>query len=159
MKRHLEDHEMAAAVIGADLGAEARAHLADCMSCRRQVAAFGRLAAERRNALEKDAPDWQRQRRRILDRLPPRPVVVAMPRRRWRRSLIAAAAAVVAAIGIGVLGTGVFKGNGQAEIPIEQILAEVDATLESDGLPGFEVLDEIVPSTDDLEEYFANGAS
>ena len=42
------------------------------------------------------------------------------------------------------------------DLPIEQILAEVDAVLADDGLPGFEPID---PGVDDPASLFENGAS
>ena len=40
------------------------------------------------------------------------------------------------------------------ELPVEQILAEVDAVLADDTIPGFELID---PGLD--EEFYENGAS
>ena len=42
------------------------------------------------------------------------------------------------------------------DIAVEEILAEVDAVLEDDSLPGFESID---PGVSDLESMIENGAS
>jgi hypothetical protein len=39
---------------------------------------------------------------------------------------------------------------------VDEILAEVDAVLDDDSIPGFEVID---PGVDTLEGYAANGGS
>ena len=158
MKTHLEDHEFTAAVEGLDLAPGAAEHLASCISCRQQVDVLEGAIAERRGEMEVGAPDWDRQREEILSRLgsaPPENAVAS--RRRWQ-PLLAAAAVVVVAVGLGSLWrpSGAPETVLTPEIAIEEILAEVDAVLADDSLPGFESID---PGVDDPESLFENGAS
>ena len=72
--------------------------------------------------------------------------------------LLAAAAVLLMAIGIRVLwvpGTPPVP-VADGEILVEEILAEVDAMLADDYLPGFESID---PGVSDLESILENGAS
>jgi hypothetical protein len=71
--------------------------------------------------------------------------------------MLVAAAVVMVAVVVGLIGpSGPEVGVTNGEIPVDQILAEVDALLDDDSIPGFEVID---PGVDDLESYFANGTS
>lgn len=156
MSGHLRDHEVSAAVAGLELGAAAQQHLAGCLSCRRLVAEMTELIEVRRRVVEAEAPDWEAQRAAIMGRLGGS-AADSPRRRRWLRPLLAAAAVLLAAgIGLHRLPPG---GGEPAEIPLESILAEVDATLAADTVPGFEGLDPIVPDMDEIREHFSNGAS
>ena len=78
-------------------------------------------------------------------------------RRRWTRPLLVAAAALVAAIGLRALWAPapvVVENGTVSELPVEQILAEVDAVLADDSIPGFEIID---PGLE--EAIYENGAS
>jgi hypothetical protein len=138
----------------------AESHLESCLACRRRIAAGRELLVLRRGQTRAAEPDWEAQRRAILERLPASPaaVVALAPRRRWR--MVAAAAAVVAAVGLGVV---THRGSAppapDGEVPVEQILAEVEATLDGPRYPGFEPLESIVPETDELEAVYTNGTS
>ena len=44
-------------------------------------------------------------------------------------------------------------------LEIEDILAEVDAVLDSSCLPGFEPLQEMVPTSEEMESLLSNGVS
>jgi len=156
MRTHLEEHEIIAAVVGLELEAAAEEHLGSCVSCRRQVSAMRDVIDARRGDLEAEAPDWERQRQEIMLQLPSTPTIRPLGRRRWARPLLAIAAVLVAAIGLRALWApppAVDPGI-VSELPVEQILAEVDAMLADDSIPGFELLDQ---GMDDA--IFDNGAS
>jgi anti-sigma factor RsiW len=158
MRRHLDDQELAAVLAGsAGPAADASAHLESCARCREQVAALRELVAERRAALAREAPDWERQRREVLGRLPAAGATPWRPLRRLR-PLLAAAAAVLAAVALSTLWTPgpATAPADRSEIGVEEILAEVDALLADDRLPGFEAID---PGLDSPENLVANGSS
>jgi anti-sigma factor RsiW len=155
MKSHLEEHEITAAVAGLELEAAVEEHLGSCVSCRRQVFAMREVIDARLEDLEAEAPDWERQRQEIMLQLPATPM--ARPKRRlWTRPLLAVAAVLVAAIGLRALWepAPVVDQGVVSELPVEQILAEVDAMLADDSIPGFELIDQ---GMDDV--IFENGAS
>ena len=156
MSMHLEEHEITSAVAGLELEPAAWEHLAACLSCRQRVASMRELIDVQRQRFEAEAPDWVRQRQEVLSRLPS--ALAAGPERRrwWSRPLLAVAAVLVAAIGLKVLWTPPSPNDPMAglELPVEQILAEVDAMLADDSIPGFELID---PGLDDA--IFENGAS
>lgn len=155
MKSHLEEHEITAAVAGLELEAAVEEHLGSCVSCRRQVFAMREVIDARLEDLEAEAPDWERQRQEIMLQLPATPI--ARPKRRlWTRPLLAVAAVLVAAIGLRALWkpAPVVDPGVVSELPVEQILAEVDAMLADDSIPGFELLDQ---GMDDA--IFDNGTS
>ena len=155
MKSHLEEHEITAAVAGLELEAAVEEHLGSCVSCRRQVSAMREVIDARLEDLEAEAPDWERQRQEIMLQLPATPM--ARPRRRlWTRPLLAVAAVLVAAIGLRALWAPapVVDPGFVSELPVEQILAEVDAMLADDSIPGLEPLDQ---GMDDA--IFDNGTS
>jgi anti-sigma factor RsiW len=155
MKTHLEDHEITAAVAGLELEAAPEEHLGSCVSCRRQVSAMRNLIDARLEDLEAEAPNWERQRRQIMMQLPA--AATARPgRRRWTRPLLAVAAVLVVAIGLRVLWAPapVADPGIVSDLPVEQILAEVDAILDDDSIPGFELIDQ---GMDDA--IFENGTS
>ena len=158
MNTHLEDHQITAAVAGLEIDPGAEQHLASCLSCRQRVAAMEELIDGRRRELVAEAPDWERQRQEILLQLPEPHAAERFRRKRWVRPLLAAAAVLLMAIGVRVLwvpGTPVVPAV-DGEIAVEDILAEVDAVLADEYLPGFESID---PGVSDPESIFENGAS
>jgi hypothetical protein len=155
MKSHLEEHEITAAVAGLELEKAAEEHLGSCVSCRRQVSAMRNVIDARLEDLEAEAPDWERQRQEIMLQLPA--TATARPRRRlWTRPLLAVAAVLVAAIGLRALWAPApaVEPGVVSDLPVEQILAEVDAMLADDSIPGFELIDQ---GMDDA--IFENGKS
>jgi anti-sigma factor RsiW len=153
MKGHLDEQDIEAAVAGLPLHESAREHLASCLNCSREVAALQRLTVERRQQMVDEAPDWQAQQEQILSRLGDLPA--SRSTRRWMRPALAAAAVVAIAVGVGLLqrSTGV---GPSPEIAVEEILAEADALLEDDSIPGFEIID---PGIEDPQAYVGNGVS
>ena len=158
MKTHLAERDITAAIAGLELEPGIQEHLAACLSCRQKVAAFDGLIDSRAREMADEAPNWDRQRAEILLQLPKTPVGRSLKTRRWMRPLLAAAAAVIVAVGLEIMWSPAPSGDPvvELEIPIEQILAEVDAALSDDSLPGFESID---PGVDDPQSYFENGAS
>jgi hypothetical protein len=156
MKTHLDENEISTAVAGLDLEVAAEEHLASCLTCRQQVSSMWELIDARRQGLESEVPDWERQRQEILLRLPSAPSIGSPRHRLWIRPLLAVAAVLLAAIGLRTLWTTAppAEVTAAAELPVEQILAEVDAVLADDSIPGFEVIE---PGLDDA--VFENGAS
>lgn len=156
MSMHLEEHEITSAVAGLELEPAAEEHLTACLSCRQRVVSMRELIDARRQRLEAEAPDGERQRQEVLLRLPS--ALTAGPERRrwWTRPLLAVAAVLVAAIGLRALWMPLPPSDPVAgsELPVEQILAEVDAMLADDSIPGFELID---PGLDDA--IYENGAS
>lgn len=160
MSTHLEERDLARAAAELPLDPAAESHLASCLACRRRVAGSRELLAVRRRQSRSGEPDWEAQRRAILGRLeaPGAEVVALAPRRRWRA--LAAAAGIAAAIGLGlVTHRGSLTPGTESELPVEQILAEVEATLDGPRYPGFEPLESIVPGADELEAAYSNGTS
>ncbi|MEJ2582337.1 MAG: hypothetical protein P8127_12010 [Acidobacteriota bacterium] len=157
MKSHLEEHEITAAVAGLELEAVAAQHLGSCLSCRQRVSLMAEAIEQQRQHLEAEAPDWDRQREEIMAKLQVTPVVRTQRNRRWIRPILAAAAILVTAIALRVLWppAPVVVDNGAAtELAVEQILAEVDAVLADDSIPGFEIIE---PGLEDA--IYENGAS
>jgi hypothetical protein len=154
MKSHLDEHEITTAVSGLGLEPAAEEHLASCLSCRQQVSSMRELVDARRQGLEAGVPDWDQQRQEVLLRLSS--ASTAGERyRRWVRPWLALAAILVAAIGLRMLWTPPPADRAtNAELPVEQILAEVDAVLADDSIPGFELIER---GLDDA--VFENGAS
>ena len=153
MKDHLDDVEFAAALAGDELSGEVSEHLGACVSCRRQLAEMRGWIEERRQRMERDAPDWQDQ----LDRIAARLDGVPAPRRqrRWLRPAVAAAAAVAVAVGVGIMRLP--RGEDvRSDLAVEEILAEADALLADDTIPGFEVID---PGFEGLADDSDNGVS
>ncbi len=155
MKIHLDEHEITAAVSGLELEGAAVEHLRSCLSCRQQVSLMRNVIDARRRRLEAEAPDWERQRQEILLRL--RSPSMAPPKRRqWTRPLLAVAAVLVAAVGLRALWMPPPPTNPAtgSELPVEQILADVEAVLADDSIPGFELIDPGLDGT-----IYENGAS
>ena len=158
MNTHLSEEEFTIAVEGRELVPDAAEHLAACIICRQQVAGLRKAVADRRAGLHAQAPDWERQRTEILTRLPSATPARTAGARGWIRPLLAVAAVLVMAVGLNSL----WKSSPMpepvvgSEIQIEEILAEVDAVLADDSLPGFEFID---PGMDDPASFFENGTS
>ena len=156
MKIHLDEHEFTAAVAGLELEKTAKEHLGSCLSCRRQVSAMRDVIDARRADLAAEGPIWERQRHEIMMRLPSTPTVQRL-RRVWTRPLLAVAAVLLVVIGLRALwkpAPDVVDPGVASELPVEQILDEVDAMLADDSIPGFEVIDQ---GMDDA--IFENGTS
>ncbi len=156
MNKHLDEQQITSAIAGLELDAEAAEHLGSCLSCRQRVSAMRELIGARRQDLETDAPDWERQQQEVLARLPTAAINRPARRRVWTRPLLAVAAVLVAAIGLRALwlpAPAVDPGS-DSELPVEQILAEVDAVLADDSIPGFELID---PGIEDA--IYENGTS
>ncbi len=140
MKTHLEESEFTAAVAGLELETAAEAHLGSCLSCRQEVSSMREMIDAQRHRLEAEAPDWERQRHEIMLRLPSLPSV---HRVRWARPLLAAAAVFLLVIGLEVLWAPppADESTVVTELQVEEILAEVDAMLADDSIPGLEIID------------------
>ncbi len=161
MTRHLTDEEIATLVAGENVPDHVRTHLEACVSCRRELEALEDLVAGGRDRLSGDEPDWAAQHERIVEALatPPAEVVPLRRPTAWR-PLLAAAAALVMAAGVW-LG---LRGQRNAPAPtaavsVEQVLADVEATLSDTSVPGFEALEGLVPGPDELEGLVSNPAS
>ena len=158
MMRHLDDHEIAAAVAELELAPERAEHLGSCLDCNRQVAALARLIEGRRAEMTVGEPDWEVTSAAVLVRIS-ESTGDSQPsqRTRWWRPLAAAAAMVLVAAAVALLVPGDRSPTpARSELPVDEILAEVDAVLDDDSIPGFEAID---PGLDMLEGYAANGAS
>ena len=157
MNRHLDDEQIAAAVVGAELDPTASGHLGSCLDCRGRVAAMEGLIELRRHQMASDEPDWEAQRAGVLDRLPEQQSVRPGGWNSWLRPLLAAAAALIVVAVVGLLRQepAEIASNG-TDISVEEILAEVDELLADDSIPGFEVID---PGMEELESYLTAGAS
>ena len=156
--RHLSDDEMATVSAGLPLEAGASEHLNSCLSCRSEIVAMKSLIDERRELLISEAPDWDRQRQNILERLPEESASAHYWR--WKQPIMALAASLVIAIGISVIrfGSDTPQPITTAEVTLEDILAETESLLEDDSIPGLWVADPI-SDVDDIETLFGNGAS
>ncbi len=143
MNRHLDQSQITAAVAGLELEPSVAEHLGSCLSCRQQVAITHELIDDRRRELAADEPDWERQQREIMLQLPPVVNGQSTRRRVWTRPLLAVAAVIVAAIALRALWAPApaVDPGAASELPVEQILAEVDAILADDSIPGFELID------------------
>ncbi len=160
MREHLTEQEMSLACAGLELPLAAAAHLESCAGCRRRVAAFAEVASARRREQAAAEPDWVAQRTAILDRLGEAPVVT--PFRRWqraRRIVLAAAAVLVLGVGLAVLVRRPAPAPHLTDRTVEQVLAEVNQTLASDAVPGFDALDPLVPDSGELEQVSSNNTS
>jgi hypothetical protein len=158
MRSHLEDQELAAALAGDELEAPAAEHLQGCVTCRRELDELMRMVAATRAEQASTEPDWDEQHRRVMDRLQPPAAAVSGSRRRWLRPLITAAATLILAVGLRTIWwpAPVAEPPLEPDFQVEQILAEVEAVLDDESLPGFEAID---PGLDDPEGLFENGAS
>ncbi len=158
MTTHLDEKNLTRAMAGLPLAAAAAAHLAECLACRRRVERFGEQLHELRRARLGEEPDWEAQGLAVLERLPlGAPVIAMAPHRRVR--LLAAAAMILAALGLGALQLARRTPEPVAPVPVERILAEVDATLNGPIYPGFEALEPIVPDADELQAVTSNPTS
>ncbi len=155
MTRHLNDQELASATAGIPLEPEHQAHLEGCISCRRSVDQFLEKVDERRMSISLEAPDWDAQTKRILDALPVAQATPINIRRRWLSPLLAAAATITIVVGTGLI----VQRSGPTSVPsprpeieIEEILAQADSLLADEGIPGFDVFDDV--TDDDLTALF-----
>lgn len=157
MNTHLDDEQIAAVIIGAELERAAADHLESCLDCRRRVASMEELMALRRQRMATDEPDWDLQLAAVMDRLPADDAARPSRRSSWIRPLMAAAAALLVVVVVGMLGPDQpeIVSNG-TDIAVEEILAEMDEILADDSIPGFEVID---PGMEELESYLSAGAS
>lgn len=162
MNAHLDDMELAAAVAGLDLEPSVGEHLAACATCRASVRAMGSLLEQRRLSRRADEPDWEEQRRAVLARLPGRRWPRLPRLTLWWRPLLAAAAVLALATTVALVRHRGLAPPPRPDIPVERILAEVDAALDGPAIPGFGPLGSLVPGvegTEELEDLLVNGAS
>ncbi|PWB76545.1 MAG: hypothetical protein C3F15_05140 [Holophagae bacterium] len=158
MTSHLDEREISAAVAGLSLADGSGEHLESCLECRRLVADLAQLIGRRRVEQATGEPDWEAARAAVLARLPDLEDARLEARRlRWWRPLAAAAAVIVAAAAVVLLAPDrVAVDPTEGGIPVEEILAEVDAVLADDSIPGFELID---PGLETLSGVVANGSS
>jgi len=144
MNNHLDDWELSAALASVTLDQQTRDHLGSCIVCRRRLEAFRDTVGEHRRDLAAVAPDLQKQKEAILARLTTAEIATPMKRRaRWVRPLLAAAATALLVIAGGLLQHGsdpTVIPTPRPDLPIEEILAQTEALLADDSIPGFEVL-------------------
>lgn len=148
MTHHLTDERLTEVLGGEAPTTAERAHLEACLGCRRELTALGELIATGRDDLGATTPDWRAQRARVLAAIAegagqPRRVA-AGPWRRWRTALVSAAAVAVTAAGLVALRP---PSPERGDLPVADILAESDALLAEDDIPGFGALE---PSLDEL---------
>ncbi len=152
-ERHLSDEELAEAVVGRLLDEDAHAHLAHCLSCRRRVEVWRSAVSIRRAGMLDMAPDWAVQRGQIMARLDaPEASVVPLYRRPLARALLAAAAVLIVAVGLWLHLARRSPAVPATDAQVEHVLDQVNATLADDGVPGFEPLDQLVPSPGELSK-------
>lgn len=143
--RHLEDHELDAALAGEALPTAAAEHLAGCVACRRRRDAFLHAVA---GAVGEDPGSAVRTR--------VREAVLAgwrqdQPTHHWRRYALGLAAAIVLAI----LPLLLRHEAPVAAINADTVLSEVDETLARDPLAAFAseaMVNELVPAGHDGTE-------
>ncbi len=160
MSRHLTETQISRLCAGLELPPSAAGHLDECAGCRRRMAVFAAAAAGRREEQAASEPDWAATRAAILTRLGEVPAVASVNRwRTVRRALLAAAAVLALGVGLAVLTARPAPPQRLTDRSVEQVFAEVNATLASDPVPGFEALDPLVPDTDDLVQISESNAS
>jgi hypothetical protein len=91
-----------------------------------------------------------------MDRLPGAVPALAGGRPRWLRPVLAMAAALVLAVAVGVLRPDRSPVPPPGEPAVDEILAEMNALLSDDRIPGFEAID---PGVEALTAEIDNGAS
>lgn len=159
-ERHLTDEEIVQALAGLELDGEARRHLDTCLTCRRRIEALEAPVAARRDEMLQEAPDWEAQREQILSRLDqPAAPVVRLNRRHWVRTLLAAAAVLIAGIGLWLHTSRHSPAMPRTDAQVERVLDQVNATLADDRVPGFEALDQLVPSPGEIAGLKSNQKS
>ena len=155
--KHLDDGQISTAVAGLDLDAEGRGHLETCVDCRRRVGSMQDLIGARRLRMEDEEPDWAAQHEAVLGRLPSVAQTTSVRSRGWWRPAMAAAAALAVVAVVSMVGPRSTElAPNDSDFPVAEILAEVDALLEDDSIPGFEIID---PGLDGLEGVIANPSS
>ncbi len=147
MTTHLDDWQLSAIAASAELDHTMSEHLGSCLVCRRRLVAFQEAVEEHRRALTETAPDWTEQKQAILNRLDTmiRPASVER-QRRWLRPVLAAAATVICVLGAGLLrkpNDSTLIATPRPELPIEEILAQTEALLADDIIPGFDVFEHV----------------
>jgi hypothetical protein len=159
MKGHLDEQTLTTIVAGLDFDDLARAHLSECVFCRRRIDQVRDAIESRQREIEDEAPDWEALSQSIMSEIPaPGREDRSWRGRRWYARVAAVAAGLTFAVTAGLYMSGDPGIDGE-EIPVEQILAEVDDLLAGEELPGFESMAEMVPSSEELAEYFENGSS
>ncbi len=155
--KHLDDGQISTAVAGLDLDAEGRGHLESCVDCRRRVGMMAELIDARRLRMKDEEPDWAAQHEAVLGRLPSASQTPPVRSSGWWRPAMAVAAALAVVAVVSLVGPRSPElASDNSEIPVAEILAEVDALLEDDSIPGFEIID---PGLDGLEGVIANPSS
>lgn len=155
--KHLDDAQIAAAVAGLEMDGPGQEHLSSCVECHRQVGEMRDAIGARRLQMELTTPDWDAQRAAVLGRLTAGPPAPAVPSRRWWRPAMAAAAALLVVTAVVLVGPRTTEmASSGADLPVAEILAEVEVLLDDDSIPGFEVID---PGVEALEGVLANGNS
>jgi hypothetical protein len=158
MTNHLDEREISAAVAGLELAGPAAEHVESCLECRRRVADTAQLIGRRRAEQTAGEPDWEAARAAVLAQLPGVESERAASRRlRWWQPLAATAAVVAVAVAVALLAPDrVAVDPSESELPVEEILAEVDAVLSDDSIPGFELID---PGLETLSGVAVDNAS
>jgi hypothetical protein len=151
---HLDDAAFERLLVGRPVSLEDRQHLDHCLACRRELEVVRHALSEEREELVHDKPDWNAQRRAILDRIPASSVI-PMPRPpRRARHLMAAAATLLVALGVGWLvrpGGEIAPQSAAEPVPVEEILATTDTLLADDDIPGFGLIDPFADSEVDFD--------
>ena len=156
MNTHLTTEELAAVIAGLEIDHDRRQHFDGCVVCRAEAAGMDELIEARRGEILADEPDWEDSAAIVMDRLAESGAPVAARRPRWLRPVLAMAAMLVLAVGVGVMLPGGAVDPVGDDLAVEEILAEMDALLADDSIPGFEVID---PWVGELETDIENGAS
>lgn len=150
-ERHMTDDEIALAVAGLELDGEIQRHLDACLGCRRRIEALKAPIVARHAEMLGEAPEWEAQREQILSRLDePAATIVRLHRRHWARALLAAAAVLIAAFGLWLHAGRRSPATPRTDAQVERVLDQVNATLANDTVPGFEALDQLIPSPGEI---------
>ncbi len=164
MSNHLADHDLTRAAAGLELAAADRDHLASCLACHAALTAFAGAVASRRAALEREAMSRPALSAAVMARLAAQPA--PRPRRHppLLQGVLAMAATLVMAVGLGLVVRRhavpelVAVPTPVAALAVEDVLAEMEAILADDSIPGLWVADP-VGDVDDLASLLANPAS
>jgi hypothetical protein len=147
MTHHLDDSELSAILASAISDRKINDHLGSCVVCRRRLETFRNTVGEHRRALMEKAPDWEGQKQAILARLDTAaPAIAERRQRRWLRPVLAAAATVICVLGAGLLQQrtdSTLLATPRPDLPIEEILAQTEALLADDTIPGLDMFDSV----------------